>query len=160
MADATTSQQILELGLHNLKDAIIQRSTDAGQRASGRTYDKIATQNISATHGELWGPTWIAVLQDGRGPGPVPREFAAVIMEWATFKGISWASSDPATFERWAKGVAWSIHRRGTQLYRSGGKLDIFTTPVAEFERWLVEQLGIFYKALIANEIRTAWQKT
>lgn len=159
MSITITSQQILELGLQNLRAAIIQRSIDAGQRASGRTYERITMQNASETHGELWGPTWIAVLEDGRKAGPVPRDFAALIMEWATHKGISWASADPVTFERWARGVAWHIYKHGTRLYRSGQTLDIFKTPVAEFEAWLVAQLKQFYTTLIANEIRTAWQK-
>jgi hypothetical protein len=155
---ASTSQQILELGLKNLRASIIQRSTEAGQRASGRTYESIQAQNITATHGELVGPVWVAVLEDGRRPGPVPFNFYEIIMEWATFKGISWASADPITFERWAKGVAWNIRRFGTELYRSGQKLDIFETPIAEFERWLFEQLKVFYATEISNTLRTAWQ--
>lgn len=155
---AVTSQQILELGLQNLRASIIQRSIDAGQKASGRTYERITVQNVSETHGELHGPTWIAVWEDGRKPGKVPYEFAAVIMEWATFKGISWASADPVLFERWARGVAWHIHKHGTALYQSGQALDIFKTPIKEFETWLTAQMKQFYTTLIANEIRTAWQ--
>lgn len=158
MSIAVTSQQILELGLQNMRAAIIQRSIDAGQKASGRTYEKITIQNVSETYGELWGPTWIAVWEDGRKAGKVPEGFAAIIMEWATFKGISWASADPTTFERWARGVAWHIHKHGTRLYQSGQTLDIFKTPIAEFESWLVAQMKQFYTTLITNELRTAWQ--
>lgn len=158
MAVAVTSAQILELGLQNLRAAIITRSTEAGQRASGRSYERIEVRGVSETHAELWGPTWIAVWGDGRRPGKVPQDFAAIIMEWATFKGISWASADPATFERWARGVAWHIHRFGTALYQSGQTLDIFKTPVAEFEAWLVQKLKEFYTVTIANDLRTAWQ--
>lgn len=160
MSIAYTAQQILELGLHNLRADIIQRSTDAGQRASGRTYESISVQNVTHTHGELWGPTWVAVLEDGRKPGRVPEGFAHIIMEWATHKGISFASADPVTFERWARGVAWNIHKHGTALYQSGEKIDIFETPVAEFEAWLIEKMKQFYITLLADEIRTAWQNT
>lgn len=141
-----------------MRAAIIQRSIDAGQKASGQTYERILVQNVTETRGELWGPTWIAVWEDGRRPGKVPREFADIIMEWATSKGISWASADPVVFERWARGVAWHIHKFGTKLYQSGQKLDIFETPIAEFEAWLVEKMKQFYTALITNELRTAWQ--
>lgn len=159
MSVAITSQQILELGLNNLRASIIQRSTDAGQRASGHTYEQITVDNVSATHGELRGPTWIGVLEDGRGPGKVPYNFAEVIMEWATYKGISFASADPVTFERWAQGVAWHIRKHGTKLYQSGQHLDIFETPVAEFEKWLIDQLRQFYTQQIVNDIKTAWAK-
>ena len=142
-----------------MRAAIIQRSIDAGQKASGRTYEQLSVRNVTETHGEFWGPTWIGVWEDGRKPGKVPYEFAAVIMEWATFKGISWASADPVVFERWARGVAWHIHKYGTKLYREGAKIDIFETPVKEFETWLIAQMKAFYTTVIANEIRTAWQK-
>lgn len=160
MSIAITSQQILELGLGNLRAAIIQRSTDAGQRASGETYALMSVFNVSQTHGELWGPMWIGVLEDGRKPGKVPYDFAEKIMEWATFKGISWASADPVLFERWARGVAWNIHMHGTKLYQSGQKLDIFETPVKEFEAWLIEKMKNFYAAYVTNEIRSAWQNS
>ena len=156
---AVTSQQILELGLRNLRAEIITRSMDAGQKASGRTYEQLEVRNVTDTHGEFWGPTWVGVLEDGRKPGKVPYAFAAVIMEWATHKGISWASADPVTFERWARGVAWHIRKNGTALFQSGQTLDVFKTPVADFERWLTEKLKEFYAAYVTNEIRTAWQK-
>ncbi len=156
---AITSQQILELGLQNMRAAIISRSIDAGQKASGRTYGHLEIRNVTDTHGEFWGPTWVAVWEDGRKPGRVPYDFAAIIMEWATNKGISFASSDPVTFERWARGVAWHIHRYGTELYRSGQKLDIFETPIAEFERWLTGKLKEFYAGYLTNDIRTACLK-
>lgn len=152
-------QEILQRGLDDLRAAIIQRSTDAGQKASGRSYERLQVQNVTGAHGELIGPTWIGVWEDGRKPGKVPYDFTDVIMEWATFKGISWASADPVTFERWARGVAWHIRRYGTELYRSGQTLDIFTTPVADFEKWLINQLKRYYTTRVANEIRTAWQK-
>lgn len=160
MQVAVTSVQILELGLQNLRAAIITRSIEAGQKASGQTYERITVENVSDTHGELHGPTWIAVWEDGRKPGKVPEDFAATLMEWATNKGISWASADPKMFERWARGVAWHIHKFGTRLYQSGQTLDIFKTPVADFETWLTAQLKVFYANQITNELRTAWQKS
>jgi hypothetical protein len=153
-----TSQEILQSGLDTLRAAIIQRSTEAGQKSSGRSYERIRTQNVTFTHGELVGPTWIGVWEDGRKPGKVPYDFYEIIMEWATFKGISWASADPDTFERWARGVAWYIREHGTKLYRSGQKMDIFTTPVADFEAWLIGQLKTYYAARVSDEIRTAWK--
>lgn len=157
---AITSQQILEKGLQDMRADIIARSKAAGQEASGRTYEKLEVRNVTDTHGEFWGPTWVGVLEDGRKPGRVPYDFTAIIMEWAAHKGISWASADPVTFERWARGVAWHIRRHGTALYRSGQKIDVFETPVAEFEKWLAEELRVFYAAQVASEIRTAWQKS
>lgn len=151
-----SAQAILEIALERLRADIIARSQQQGQQASGRTYAALDVRNVAPLHGELWGPTYLPVLEDGRRPGRVPKDFAVIIMEWAEYKGI--VIPDPVEFERWAQAVAWNIRRSGTLLYRSGRKLDIFQSVVADFERYLTEQMKAYYTMTVTNTIRTAWQ--
>lgn len=153
-----STEDILIAAIAHLIRQIINRSEAEGQRASGRSYAELAGKNISLTHADLVGPTWIGVWEDGRKPGKVPKDFVEIIMEWATHKGISWANADPVTFEKWANGVKWNIIKHGTKLYRSGQKLDIFETAVKDFEEFLNAELKVFYETEITNAIRTAWQ--
>lgn len=149
--------KIIAMALEFLRADIINRSEAAGQRASGKTYSLLRVDGVTGSHGELWGPVHIGVLEEGRQPGRVPYNFAEIIMEWALYKGIN--IPDPLEFERWAKAVAWNIKLHGSVLYRSGEKKDIFETSIKEFEQYLTEQVKQYYTTVVTNSIRTAWQK-
>lgn len=141
-----TIEEILQQGLTKLVDDIIAASRAAGQEASGETYRRITTQ-VSGNSGAVYAPSYLYTLAIGRGPGKVPRNFAQIIMDWAQHKGIQF--SDRKQFLRWANAVAWKIRREGTQLYRRHGEIDIFQTPIREFEQWLEKQLDVFYTSAI-----------
>ena len=157
-----TPAEILREGLSRLQADIIRRSEEAGQRASGRTYSllrsEVTERGDGSTLGELFGPQYLGVLEDGRRPGKAPFDFGRIIQEWAIAKGLNFASADPKVFERWANGVAWNIRRRGTVLYREGRQLDIFATPVKEFEAFLIAEVKAYYKTFIVEQIRDAWR--
>lgn len=142
----TTITEILEIGLSQLREAIITRSRNEGQEASGETYSKIRVQ-VDGYHGEIWAPVYLYTLSIGRGPGKVPLDFPAILEKWATYKGITFPNR--SDLMRWANAVAWKIRREGTQLYRRHGEIDIFQTPIREFEQWLEKQLDVFYTSAI-----------
>ncbi len=150
-----TQEEILTAAINTLIVDIIARSEAEGQRASGATYATLKAENVSATHAELWGATYIGVLEDGRKPGNTPKGFVEIIKEWAQVKGI--AESDPEEFEKWARAVAWKIKREGTKLYREGGGKDIFITAIETLKTTLKTELEIFYKTAVVDTIRTAW---
>lgn len=64
------------------------------------------------------------VVETGRKPTPQydkpSKEFVASIKEWADTKGLG----------KFAYGIAKSIHQKGTELYRKGGRTDIITSVV------------------------------
>ena len=73
------------------------------------------------------------VLETGRKPGRVPKEFIDILKRWAQAKGISF--SDEKQFNLWANAVKWKIIREGTKLYRSGQNEDIFDSSVKKIRR-------------------------
>ena len=108
----------------------------------------------------LTGPGYIEVLAKGRRSGKVPYDFAAIIKEWAAYKGISFASEEE--FDRWARAVAWKIKREGTSLWQDVGSMgleqDIFYTPIRNFTARLSERLAGLYQVQITQQIDNLWQ--
>lgn len=145
-----TVEEMLKQGLSKLVDDIITASRSAGQEASGETYRNI-TAKVTGTKGVVYAPSYLYTLAVGRGPGKVPKNFAEIIMEWAQYKGIQF--TDRKEFLRWANAVAWKIRRDGNKLYRQHGNIDIFETPIREFEEWIDKQLDDFFTTMIDNAI-------
>lgn len=152
-----TIEEILKQGLTKLVYDIIEASRAAGQEASGETYRHI-TPEVSVMSGEVYAPSYLYTLAIGRGPGKAPRDFAQIIMDWAQHKGIQF--TDRKAFLRWANAVAWKIRREGNRLYRNHANIDIFETPIREFEEWLDKQLDVFYTSAIDEAIVPEYRRT
>ena len=155
-----TTEQIIREELEQLRKDIIETSRAAGQEASGETYRKIAAEDVTSTSGKLTGPGYIGVLARGRRPGKIPYNFAAIIKEWAVYKGIGFGSEEE--FDRWANAVAWKIRREGTSLWRDAGSTgleqDIFYTPIRQFVERISSRLLSVYQAQIIKQIDNLWQ--
>lgn len=155
-----TIERIIWEELEQLRRHIIEASRKAGQEASGETYAAIAVEAVSASGGQLTGPGYIGVLARGRRPGKVPYNFAAIIKEWAAYKGISFGSEEE--FDRWANAVAWKIRREGTTLWQDAGSMgleqDIFYTPIRNFTARISQRLAGFYQTQIVKQIDNLWQ--
>ena len=142
-------QDIIDENLQKLKQEIIDRHVAAGQVASGKTKDsfQVDTQELS---GQLLGPQWAGVLERGRKPGKVPANFRDILIRWAAAKGITFQSESQA--KSWAYFVSKKIRAEGTELYRSGATVDIFTTAVDEMEKSLTEEISqMFQQEIIKN---------
>jgi hypothetical protein len=142
---------ILNEGLTKLKDDIIARHKEAGQFVTGASAAAFEVRITGADSGELLGPIYAGVFERGRKPGKVPYDFKKVIMDWASAKGLTF--QDRKQFERWASAVAWKIRREGTSMYRSGKSIDIFETPIHDFEVYLGDNLPESYAIEIINLI-------
>ena len=143
-------QQILNEEMQVLEADIILRHEQAGQVASGKTKASFELK-ISPFTGQLLGANYVGVLERGRKPGGLPKDFIDILQRWATAKGISF--SDEKQFNRWANAVKWKIIREGSKLYRSGQKQDIFETPIANFQDRFSNRIVNYYQNEIANEI-------
>lgn len=154
------AEQIIWEELEQLRRDIIEASRQAGQEASGETYAAIAIEGLTASGGQLTGPGYIGVLARGRRPGKVPYNFAAIIKEWAAYKGITFDSEKE--FDRWANAVAWKIRREGTALWQDAGSMgleqDIFYTPIRNFTTRISQRLAGFYQTQITEQIDNLWQ--
>lgn len=133
---------------------IIQASRNAGQEASGRTYEQILPDVFSEgnkTIGEVTAPVYFGTLIRGRGPGPIPEDMVEIIKEWAAYKGITFESIDD--MNRFARAVAYTIKREGSELYRNHLYIDIADTPIRNFEAALQERLNGEVEAMIIRSL-------
>ena len=150
MNDESQAEIMLYEELEVLEADIIHRHEQSGQVASGKTRASFLIQSSGLT-GTLSGANYAGVLQDGRKPGGVPKEFIEILRKWAQAKGISF--SDEKQFNLWANAVKWKIIREGSKLYRSSQHEDIFDTPIENFNVRLANRVVQFYQNELVNEI-------
>lgn len=142
---------ILDEELEQLKSDIILRHEQSGQVASGKTKSEFEKRMPSDYNGQLLGAGYSGVLERGRKPGGVPKDFIDILKRWAQAKGLSFKNEEQ--FDLWANAVKWKIIREGTKLYQSGQTQDIFTTPIDQFYQRLSERITNYYEQEITNEI-------
>lgn len=146
-----TVSEIIDNELDKLIYDIKTRHIASGQQASGNTISSLEKRNVYNTGGQLWGNSYIGVLERGRKPGKVPKDFIDILKRWAGSKGISF--TDEKQFNLWANGVKWKIIKEGTSLYRSGKTEDIFTTPISDFKDRLAKRLQSQMTIELTNKI-------
>lgn len=141
---------------------VVENHLRAGQKASGRTMQSIR-KSITDEGGVVFARAYFGVLETGRKPGPVPKDFRSVIRQWMRDKGIS---ADPIPYIRkpsrkWqpkyspqergdlslAGAIAYRIRKEGTRLYRSGGRADIYSNEIPKtVENILDRIMAVFAK--------------
>lgn len=141
---------ILREELEQLKNEIILRHEQAGQVASKKTRASFSVE-VSGNRGELWGNSYVGVLETGRKPGKVPYRFSDIIKRWAITKGLTF--SNEKDLNRFAYFVSQKIATEGTKLYRSGMREDIFETPISQFTERISQRFYTAYSKEIENQI-------
>lgn len=141
---------------------VVENHVRAGQKASGRTMQSIR-KSITGEGGVVFARAYFGVLETGRKPGPIPKDFRSVIRQWMRDKGIS---ADPIPYIRkpsrkWqpkyspqergdlslAGAIAYRIRKEGTRLYRSGGRADIYSNEIPKtVENILDRIMAVFAK--------------
>lgn len=141
---------------------VVENHLRAGQKASGRTMQSIK-KSITDEGGVVFARAYFGVLETGRKPGPIPKDFRSVIRQWMRDKGIS---ADPIPYIRkpsrkWqpkyspqergdlslAGAIAYRIRKEGTRLYRSGGRADIYSNEIPKtVENILDRIMAVFEK--------------
>lgn len=156
--------QVVGDELKSLRERIIANHEAAGQVASGRTRASIKVE-LTEDGGILWGRQAFGVLETGRNPGRVPRNFNAIIRQWITDKGIP---VTPVPYkrtpsERWqpkytpeerglmnlSGAIAYKIRTEGTLIHRRGEKVDIYSTAVLG----TVDNVGRKVSAIFDTEV-------
>lgn len=115
---------------------IRQNLSSTGTNATGKTSRslrfEVKNEGFKQTL-SLYGKPFIMVVETGRKPTPEytkpSKEFVASIKEWADTKGLG----------KFAYGIAKSIHQKGTELYRTGGRTDIISSVV---NQGLIDQIN------------------
>lgn len=144
-------RQILLEELTALRKRIIENMGKAEQIVTGKTRDSLvvkATEQASGAYGVLTGRQAFAALETGsrpwsRPPKRVPKFFADLIGEWIEAKGLD--------LNQWA--VAHTIIHKGSKLYRTGGRADIYTPEIAQTMENLGNRILERYSVLITDRL-------
>lgn len=131
--------ELVSSELEALKQKVIENQKNSGQVASGRT---IASMKVEVTEdgGVLWGRSPFGTLETGRKPGKVPAGFRKIIRQWMDDKGIQVQKPDSFAYL-----VARKIANEGTQLFRNGGRDDIYSPEVKDTVERVSQGIGILF---------------
>nr|DAT23348.1 MAG TPA: hypothetical protein [Caudoviricetes sp.] len=131
--------ELVSSELEALKQKVIENQKNSGQVASGRT---IASMKVEVTEdgGVLWGRSPFGTLETGRKPGKVPAGFWKIIRQWMDDKGIQVQKPDSFAYL-----VARKIANEGTQLFRNGGRDDIYSPEVKDTVEMVSQGIGILF---------------
>jgi hypothetical protein len=125
--------------LEALKQRIIENHRSAGQVASGRTIASLKVE-ITEDGGVLWGRSAFGTLETGRKGGKVPAGFWKIIRQWMDDKGIQVEKPDSFAYL-----VSRKIAKEGTQLFRNGGRSDIYSPEVKDTVDRVSDGIGILF---------------
>lgn len=159
---------IIDNQLQILRENIIANSFAAGQKATGKTADSMTVRIFKEGDivvGELDARAFFGNLEQGNKPfgaqhfryradgttyPSAPKWFTEIIREWAEAKHLDFESP-------WA--VATKIMTEGTELYRNGGRDDIFTPEIPKALKELQRRLaGLFDVQITATIFETLRQ--
>lgn len=141
MAGKDEALRIVRNELDALRLRIIEHHINAGQRASGKTIASLHIEMLE-DKGILWGRQAFKVLESGRKGGKVPKGFYKIIQQWVKDKGIQ--VENPKSFSYL---VARKIANEGTNLFRDGGRTDIYSSDLEKtIENIKNKVFGIFEK--------------
>ena len=140
-------RQILREELEDLRKRIIENMGKADQIVTGKTRDSMQVE-VRDNMGVLTGRQAFATLETGSAPWSkkpkrVPKWFADLIGEWIDRRGLD--------LNQWA--VAHSIIRKGSKLYRSGGRADIYSPEIQKTMDRLGDRIVERYAVLVTDRL-------
>ena len=149
----TPNELVLDC-LERVRVRIWQNIDTTGTKASGRTQESMRIES-TPTGGRLWGRPYFQSVETGRPAGRVPFNFVAIIKQWIIDKGLSVQqiayktnrqhkyTVEERSLNMAAGAIAHSIETTGTQLFKSGGRHDIYSDVIAEEVAELRKQLAV-----------------
>lgn len=140
-------RKILTEELEALRRRIGDNMEAADQIATGKTRDGMRVE-VRGLAGVLTGRQAFATLERGSRPWSkklkrVPKFFADLIGEWIDAKGLK--------LNKWA--VAHSIMTKGSKLYRSGGRSDIYSNELPKTMDAIGRRVIDQYAVLVTNRL-------
>ena len=155
-------QTILKDELEQLRQRIIANMERVGAVASGRTRDSmhVETSNDGGIlYGGLPDGAPFGTLETGRRAGKTPYNFASIILQWMSDKGISATPKGRQTQEAADKSLSWaiatSIGRKGTRLFQSGGRTDVYSNEIPRtienVQSRVIDQLSLIVESININ---------
>lgn len=103
----------------------------AGQNATGDTSDSLQSEMISENRVQVSGRKYIYSLETGRSPysGGNKGELKSKLLRWIRAKGVSF---EGMTESQTLHAIYYTIQKKGTKLFREGGRKDIITPALSE----------------------------
>lgn len=140
-------RKILTEELEALRQRIGENMETADQIATGKTRDGMRVE-VRGLAGVLTGRQAFATLETGsrpwsRKPKRTPKWFADLIGEWIDAKGLG--------LNKWA--VARSLITKGSKLYRSGGRSDIYSPELQKTMDAIGKRVLDQYTVLVTNRL-------
>lgn len=140
-------RKILREELEALRQRIGENMEAADQIATGKTRDGMRVE-VRGLAGVLTGREAFATLERGSRPWSkkfkrVPKFFADLIGEWIEAKGLD--------LNKWA--VAHTIMTKGSKLYRSGGRSDIYSPELQRTMDTIGRRVIDQYTVLVTNRL-------
>lgn len=157
----TEADRIVAEELDRARKRIIENHVAAGQRVTGATADSITvtvTTGGGVVVGDMDARGYFAALETGSRPWQTPHTrqrsdgstylsapkwFAEIIREWATAKSVE---INPYA-------AAYRIMTEGSQLFREGGREDIFTPEIRDLLDRIAQRLAGLFDAQIVESI-------
>lgn len=144
-------------------ETIKTNSRAAGQVATGKTLRSLeyTLQRLGKSYlARILGRPYFGTLETGRGPynggKGDPQGFNQRLIEW--MKARNFQCKDEAEYLRMANYLRWKINKFGTELYRKGGRKDIFTPAVDEMTEFLEQELIVFFQAQMEDMFTKGFQ--
>lgn len=151
--------------IHNLDEMLsewaervivkIQENLDStGTTASGKTKESLEYE-LTDTGVRILGRQYFQGVELGRPAGKVPYRFQDIIRQWMKDKGIESQFGEKEWQKRNAAYlIAQKIKESGTQLYRQGGRSDIFSNVINEEVENLTEKIFLNISESIVEELQ------
>lgn len=151
--DPKAASQIMREEVERARQLIINHIRINGQNASGRTIASLKVEQPSEEETILWGHKPFGVLETGRRAGKIPYGFAGIIRQWMKDKGLH-GRPIPYKTDRahkytpqergdmsMAGAIAHTIANKGSKLYRTGGRADVYSNVVPDTMKRLGQRL-------------------
>lgn len=140
-------RKILLEELEDLKRRITENMGRADQIVSGKTRGSMQA-SVQGNAGVLTGRQAFAALETGsrpwsRKPKRTPKWFADLIGEWISQRGLD--------LNQWA--VAHTIIHKGSKLYRTGGRADIYSPELQKTVDRIGDRILDQYAVLVTNRL-------
>lgn len=122
----------------------------SGTNATGRTSNSLRFEVKDEGFKQIltiYGRPFFMTVETGRKATPdykPSQQFVASIQEWMNAKGV------PGS----AYAIARSIHKKGTKLFREGGRKDIVTDVVSDVSQISKSLLDAFTKEVTAHTLK------
>lgn len=140
-------------------DWLREKHLEAGQKASGNTYDSFkfeVKQDDEAFTLNITGADTVQWLESGRGRGGIPRNWTEIMTKWISDKGISGQFKSEQEKKSFIYLVGRKISQEGNLQYRTGKTFSGQSNPISSaFHEQELEKLKVRLLSALTKTIKS-----